>query len=175
MYWSDWGAKPRIEQASMDGTHRRVLVGEKLTWPNGLAIDFEMKRLYWADGGRKSIDYIDLEGKGKSVRVLNDLPHPFGLVVYQSKVYWTDWDTKSIHRADKDTGNNAIVVRSDINGLMDVRMFHRDRLIVANPCAKDNGGCSHLCLLTPKSIQAHGFACGCPTGLILEVKQTGHL
>lgn len=170
MYWSDWGAKPKIEQASMDGSNRQVLISEKLIWPNGLAIDFEMKRLYWADGGMKSIEYIDLEGKGKPVRVHSDLPHPFGLVIYQNKVYWTDWDTKSIHRANKDTGSNSVVVRSEISGLMDVRMFHRNRTVVPNPCGKDNGKCSHLCLLTPKSIQPQRYSCVCPTGLILEVR-----
>ncbi|XP_057339839.1 low-density lipoprotein receptor-related protein 4-like isoform X2 [Microplitis mediator] len=168
MYWSDWGAKPKIEQASMDGSNRQVLISEKLIWPNGLAIDFEMKRLYWADGGMKSIEYIDLEGKGKPVRVHSDLPHPFGLVIYQNKVYWTDWDTKSIHRANKDTGSNSVVVRSEISGLMDVRMFHRNRTVVPNPCGKDNGKCSHLCLLTSKSIQPQRYSCVCPTGLILE-------
>ncbi|CAD6208044.1 GSCOCG00010318001-RA-CDS [Cotesia congregata] len=168
MYWSDWGAKPKIEQAAMDGSNRKVLISEKLIWPNGLAIDFETKRLYWADGGMKSIEYIDLEGKVKPVRVHSDLPHPFGLVIYQNKVYWTDWDTKSIHRANKDTGSNSVVVRSDISGLMDVRMFHRNRSVVANPCGKDNGKCSHLCLLTPKSVSSSRYSCVCPTGLVLE-------
>lgn len=176
MYWSDWGGKPKIERAAMNGELREVFINEKLTWPNGLAIDFETKRLYWADGGRKSIEYIDLERKGKPVRILSDLPHPFGLVIYQNKVYWTDWETKSIHRADKETGNNSIVVRSDIGGLMDVRMFHRNRSNIQNPCAKDNGNCSHLCLLAPtmvhtawKDTKFRNHRCACPTGLTLEV------
>ncbi|KAK0093543.1 hypothetical protein PV326_013307, partial [Microctonus aethiopoides] len=175
MYWSDWGGKPKIERAAMNGELREIFINEKLTWPNGLAIDFETKRLYWADGGRKSIEYIDLERKGKSVRILSDLPHPFGLVIYQNKVYWTDWETKSIHRADKETGNNSIVVRSDIGGLMDVRMFHRNRSNIQNPCAKDNGNCSHLCLLAPtmvhtawKDTKFRNHRCACPTGLTLE-------
>lgn len=31
-----------------------------------------------------------------------------------------------------------------------------------NPCAENNGGCSHLCLHTPQ-----GVRCGCPNGLEL--------
>lgn len=31
-----------------------------------------------------------------------------------------------------------------------------------NPCAEDNGGCSHLCLYKPQGVQ-----CGCPIGLEL--------
>ena len=36
-------------------------------------------------------------------------------------------------------------------------------IIVINPCQKNNGGCSHLCLLKP-----NGFACACPTGIALK-------
>jgi len=26
MYWTDWGATPKIEMAYMDGTHRHVII-----------------------------------------------------------------------------------------------------------------------------------------------------
>lgn len=66
MYWSDWGEKPKIERAGMDGSDRRDLISTNLTWPNGLAIDFEEKRLYWADGGTSKIEYSDLDGKHRT-------------------------------------------------------------------------------------------------------------
>lgn len=69
MYWSDWGEKQKIERASMDGSDRKVLVSKNLTWPNGLAIDFEKSRIYWADGGTKKIEYSDLNGKGRTVLI----------------------------------------------------------------------------------------------------------
>lgn len=65
MFWSDWGVKPKIERASMDGSHRKTLISQKLGWPNGLAIDFEKKRLYWADGSTHKIEYCDFEGNGR--------------------------------------------------------------------------------------------------------------
>ena len=34
-------------------------------------------------------------------------------------------------------------------------------LVVANPCAANNGGCSHLCLLSATSLA--GYSCACPT------------
>ena len=34
----------------------------------------------------------------------------------------------------------------------------------SNPCAVDNGGCSHLCLLSSDS----GYSCACPTGHLLN-------
>ena len=35
----------------MDGdpNTRQVIVSEGLAWPNGLAIDYSLKRIYWAD------------------------------------------------------------------------------------------------------------------------------
>ncbi|XP_014224711.1 low-density lipoprotein receptor-related protein 4-like isoform X3 [Trichogramma pretiosum] len=166
MYWSDWGKNPKIEVAAMDGSNRRSFITTNLTWPNGLAIDFEKKRLYWADGGTSKIEYSDLDGKHRTTIISEpNTKHPFGLVIHRNKIYWTDWDTKSIHRADKDTGNNVTAVRSDITGLMDVRVFHRNRQIVNNPCGRNNGDCSHLCLLNPTQKR---YKCACPTGLILN-------
>ncbi len=42
MYWVDSGSTARIEVARMDdGGGRTELVNQDLTWPNGLAIDFQ--------------------------------------------------------------------------------------------------------------------------------------
>jgi hypothetical protein len=41
----------------------------------------------------------------------SDLPHPFGLAVFGDKIYWTDWNTSSIHMADKQTGKNKTILR----------------------------------------------------------------
>ena len=38
MYWSDWGENPRIERAWMDGTHREIIIQEKIGWPNGIGL-----------------------------------------------------------------------------------------------------------------------------------------
>ena len=41
----------------------------------------------------------------------SELPHPFGLTVFGDKIYWTDWETSSIHMADKKTGRNRSILR----------------------------------------------------------------
>lgn len=71
MYWCDWGEHPKIERAGMDGSDRRVLISQNITWPNGLAIDFLKHRLYWADGGTGRIEYSDLDGKNR-VTLISD-------------------------------------------------------------------------------------------------------
>jgi len=53
--------------------------------------------------------------------------HPYGLTLLDSYIYWTDWQTRSIHRADKDTGANVILVRANLPGLMDIQAVDRAR------------------------------------------------
>jgi len=67
MYWTDWGANPKIERAGMDASNRLVIISSNLTWPNGLAIDYESQRLYWADAGMKTIEYASLDGSNRKV------------------------------------------------------------------------------------------------------------
>lgn len=51
MFWTDWGESPKIEKAGMDGNEetRSVIVEDNIHWPNGLTLDYEDQKLYWAD------------------------------------------------------------------------------------------------------------------------------
>ena len=49
MYWTDWGEVPKIERAGMDGSDRFVIINTEIYWPNGLTLDYEERKLYWAD------------------------------------------------------------------------------------------------------------------------------
>lgn len=73
MFWSDWGQNPRIERAFMDGTVRSVIVSTKLYWPNGLALDYTTKRVYFADAYLKYIDYCDYDGKNRHQVIASDM------------------------------------------------------------------------------------------------------
>ena len=53
MYWTDWGAVPRIERAGLDGTQRQTIVDTQLQWPNGLTLDLERRRIFWLDTRRR--------------------------------------------------------------------------------------------------------------------------
>ncbi|CAI5763731.1 low-density lipoprotein receptor-related protein 4 isoform X1 [Podarcis lilfordi] len=165
MYWTDWGANPKIERAGMDASDRLVIISSNLTWPNGLAIDYESHRLYWADAGMKTIEYAGLDGSNRKVLIGSNLPHPFGLTLYGARLYWTDWQAKSIQSADKRTGQNRETLQDNLENLMDIHVFHRHRPSVHTACTVNNGGCSHLCLLAPLP---KGYSCTCPTGINLQ-------
>lgn len=61
------------------------------------------------------------------ILIASDLPHPFGLTLHEDRVYWTDWETRSIESADKHDGSGRVTVRPNLEDLMDIHMFHRTR------------------------------------------------
>jgi hypothetical protein len=85
-----------------------------------LAIDRPANRLYWNDNERKTIESSELDGTGRHV-IVNEVPQPYGLVVVGTHLYWTDWQTEALHRADKESGAERIVIRDRLVGLMNIR------------------------------------------------------
>lgn len=163
MFWCDWGDKPQIESAGMDGSNRRLLVSSHIIWPNGLAIDYGSDRLYFVDSGTKTLESINFDGTARRTIIDEGLQHPFGIDVYDQKVYWTDWKTFSIESANKQNGKGRQALITNITDLMDIRIFHRDRKTISTLCSISNGDCSHMCLLNPG-----GYTCACPIGVKLS-------
>lgn len=63
MYWSDWGERPHIGRAGMDGADPQVIITSSLGWPNALSISHESRELYFADAKEDYIAVADLDGK----------------------------------------------------------------------------------------------------------------
>jgi len=158
MYWSDWGKHPRIERAWMDGRSRSIIIDTGLVWPNGIAIDVERQKLYWCDAKKDRIETSNVDGTGR-VPVLDEMvPHPFGFSLLGEHLYWTDWQDRSIERADKYNGKKRQVLVSHLDDLMGVKaVLASPNPNVTNACATK--ACSHLCLITPA-----GALCACPNG-----------
>ena len=115
MYWSDWGEPAMIERASMDGSGRVVLHNTGLTWPNGLAIDYQLQRLYWADAFTDRIEYSSVNGTGREIllTVASGLHHPYAITLGGDQVYWTDWANFTIFTAHKQAAISPISVYSN--------------------------------------------------------------
>lgn len=56
MYWTDWGEVPKIERADLDGMERVVMANTSLGWPNGLALDYDERKIYWGDAKTDKIE-----------------------------------------------------------------------------------------------------------------------
>ncbi|XP_020857184.1 low-density lipoprotein receptor-related protein 6 isoform X1 [Phascolarctos cinereus] len=165
MYWTDWGEVPKIERAGMDGSSRYIIINTDIYWPNGLTLDYEEEKLYWADAKLNFIHKSNLDGTNRQAVVRGSLPHPFALTLFEDTLYWTDWNTHSILACNKYTGEGLREVHSNIFSPMDIHAFSQQRQPNAtNPCGVDNGGCSHLCLMSPVK---PFYQCACPTGVKL--------
>ncbi len=57
----------------------------------------------------------------------SQLPHPFGLTLHEDRIYWTDWQSKSIQSANKLTGLDRRTLAENLENLMDIHMFHHHR------------------------------------------------
>uniref|UniRef100_A0A224X518 Putative nidogen n=1 Tax=Panstrongylus lignarius TaxID=156445 RepID=A0A224X518_9HEMI len=167
MFWTDWGEVPKIERAGMNGDPqtRRVIVTNKIFWPNGLTADYKLKRLYWLDGRLRFIDVMDYDGRNRRTITEKDIFYPFSLALFDDKLYWTDWETWSVHSVDRDTGSSKELIHTSNSVPVDIRVWDSSRQPYnQSDCRINNGNCSHLCLLSP---YPPGYTCACPTGIKL--------
>lgn len=168
MFWTDWGETPKIERASMDGDPRtrRTIVSHNIFWPNGLTVDYDSRKIYWLDARLHFIDEMDYDGRNRKTVTKKGVIYPFALTFFKDKLYWTDWETWSIHMLDRSSGSDAKeLIHCHDNIPIDIRVMDPSRQVYKQtPCRLNNGGCSHLCLL---SSEPPGYTCACPTGVKL--------
>uniref|UniRef100_A0A8U8BUY5 Low-density lipoprotein receptor-related protein 2 n=1 Tax=Geospiza parvula TaxID=87175 RepID=A0A8U8BUY5_GEOPR len=159
MYWTDWSSNAKIERATLGGNFRTPIVSTNLVWPNGLTLDYEEQQLYWADANLYKIERCTLTGTNREVIVSTAL-HPFAMTVFDQHIYWTDWNTRSIYRANKYDGSDQIVMIMNLpQRPMDIHVWAKSKQQQCmNPCNQFNGGCSHICAPGPA-----GAECQCPS------------
>ncbi|OQV14980.1 Low-density lipoprotein receptor-related protein 2 [Hypsibius exemplaris] len=166
LFWTEWGERPRIERASLDGTARKSIITVKIFWPNGLAIDLPNKRLYFADSKLDFIDFCNYDGSGRTQVLASALAlhHPHAMAVFEDSMYWTDRQINRVNRADKFKGSNSSVMTYKIAQPLGILVYHAvTQPDEKNPC--ENSGCSHMCLLSANATAS--FTCVCPSGFIL--------
>ncbi|TNN64423.1 Low-density lipoprotein receptor-related protein 2 [Liparis tanakae] len=159
MYWTDWGTHAKIERATLGGNFRIEIVNSSLVWPNGLTLDYEEERLYWADASLQKIERCSLTGSNREV-IVSTAIYPFAMTMFGQFIYWTDWNTRSIYRASKHDGSDQRVMIQNLPSRpMDVHVLaSRKQQQCDSPCQQFNGGCSHICTPGP-----NGAECQCPS------------
>ncbi|XP_077999980.1 von Willebrand factor D and EGF domain-containing protein-like [Glandiceps talaboti] len=118
MYWTDWGSSPKIEKSNLDGSGRQTLVTSGLVRPSGLALDKPDKKLYWCDAITDNIEVYNLRTGIRQILVYRPLAYFFGVAIVDDYIYWTDWNSYRIGRADKNTGANQDEVGQPISGIL---------------------------------------------------------
>ncbi|XP_031233959.1 low-density lipoprotein receptor-related protein 8 isoform X7 [Mastomys coucha] len=169
MYWSDWGFQAKIEKAGLNGADRQTLVSDNIEWPNGITLDLLSQRLYWVDSKLHQLSSIDFSGGNRKMLISSPdfLSHPFGVAVFEDKVFWTDLENEAIFSANRLNGLEIAILAENLNNPHDIVIFHElKQPKAADACelsAQPNGGCEYLCLPAPQ-ISSHSpkYTCACP-------------
>lgn len=133
---------------------------------NGLTLDHVSRRLYWADLFTPAIDSFDLVTKKRKPIITQKIGYPFSITQHQEYIYWADWNSGDIERADKITGGNRTKIHDKLASVTDLLLCHKSRQPGWNTCANNNGNCSDLCIALPGSENeglSKSHICACPT------------
>jgi len=90
---------------------------------------FEFRSIYWADARSDSIHTCDYDGNQHHEVISNQefLSHPFAMSLFENYVYWTDWRTNSVVRANKWTGGDLMVIQVGLMQLLTSLLFYDNR------------------------------------------------
>uniref|UniRef100_A0A3Q3MKS2 Low-density lipoprotein receptor-related protein 2 n=1 Tax=Mastacembelus armatus TaxID=205130 RepID=A0A3Q3MKS2_9TELE len=160
LYWTDWGDSAYIGRAGMDGSNVSAIITTKLVWPSALTIDYTTNKIFFADSHLNFLDFADMDGQNRHRAIAGALPHVFAVSLFEDWVYWTDWNTYTVEKAHKYTGEQRTVMGNNTHRPYDIHVYHPYRQPRSeNPCSSHYLTCSHLCLIGPGGQQA---SCKCP-------------
>lgn len=70
-----------------------------------------------------NLRFINADGTGRHT-VMEGVPHPFAIALFEDWMYWSDWNHMTIERAHKYTGDNHSVLVNVTHRPMDVHIYH---------------------------------------------------
>ena len=111
VYWTNWNRRhPAIQRAYYSGYKKTDLITENIHMPNGLALDLDRRKLYWADARLDKIEVCNLDGSDCLVLVKSLAEHPFDLAVYSEFLFFTDWVLQAVVRINKISGLSSALL-----------------------------------------------------------------
>lgn len=153
IYWTE-RSSDTIKRAAMDGSDIQIIISNA-NHPTSLTIDSDTRRIYWSTELEPTgIESADWDGKRRTTLKLDGGDAeisfmPQSLTLHQDNIYWADWNSGDIERANKITGNNRTLMYKNLGDVSSLLVFHNNKQSGSNPCRINNGGCSHLCLALP--------------------------
>uniref|UniRef100_A0A2A4IWI0 Protein cueball n=1 Tax=Heliothis virescens TaxID=7102 RepID=A0A2A4IWI0_HELVI len=106
VYWTNTNsAKPAIEKAKFDGSHREVVIDQNIHEPHRLVIDPQIKKMFWIDirhneQFKYGIKYADLEGNNND-ELLHGTNQPSALTVSKDSIYFIENQQNAVWRDSK--------------------------------------------------------------------------
>lgn len=106
----------------MNGANLTKLIDEKVVWPNGITIDYITKEIFWVDASLDVIEYASINGQNRKILPQAQVSHPFAVTVFENHLFWTDWLTKAVHKADKWSGKRHKLIKNTTSKPMDIQV-----------------------------------------------------
>ena len=139
IYWTDVYTG-KMHKAPYNGSNSEIVSQtlEDITGaPEGLAIDWVSRNIYWTDSRKKTLEVSNMDGSLHKVLINDNLVNPRGIAVnpgryqvgilenvfviyiflyFSGKLYWSDWDRKGakIETANLDGKMRSVLVSKDL-------------------------------------------------------------
>ncbi|XP_078048214.1 nidogen isoform X5 [Augochlora pura] len=105
----------RIIELSYNGSAETFL--PKVSSPEGVAVDWVSRNIFWTDSGNATVEVANLETKKRKVLVSDGLVNPRGIAVhpFRGKIFWSDWNRAApkLEWANEDGTGRAIFLQGD--------------------------------------------------------------
>ncbi|XP_041357681.1 very low-density lipoprotein receptor-like [Gigantopelta aegis] len=174
LFWTDVAVE-QVLKANLDNISDVKVVADNKTvqTPDGLAVDWIYKHIYWTDTGLDRIQVSTMDGSMRKTLVDTDLDEPRAIVVdpQNGYMYWTDWGNKAkIEKCGMNGQGRVSIIEADDNthdivwpnGLtidyVDQRLYWIDAKLHKISSINLNGGdmkvvlCSHVHLNHPFAV-----------------------
>ncbi|XP_078268559.1 pro-epidermal growth factor [Rhinoraja longicauda] len=172
IFWASEGSVPSLHRANLNATIAISIV-KAWTKVKTLTLDLVDKRLFWVQSDTEnissSIRSCDYTG-GSAQIIKHSIRHwPFGISLFDEHVYYSDWKTGTIRRANKFTGEDLVVINPRRSFLppADLKVVHPSRQPTSetDPQLSENETGS----VCKKSF--NGKCCKCKDGYVLSDDQ----
>ena len=115
LFFANWGAQPKLERASLDGTNRSRLVSHKIVYPRGISLDFANEHVYWTDSYLNHVQRINYDGKNRiTVAEGSFIDNVLELSVFGKWLYLTEGTKNHILRIEKHNETRVEVIKEDV-------------------------------------------------------------
>ena len=141
-----------IKTAGMDGSNKSTIFTGS-DYPEGIAIDFKMSKIYWAATVTAKIQSSNLDGSDR--RTIAQLSHearPVGIALFGGTMFWGDSGNMKLESWSK-VGNKLQTLHNDTNRIGHLAVASDLELPKTRINHCEGHKCSEVCVLTPTSFK----------------------
>ncbi|GAB6025426.1 hypothetical protein CHUAL_011172 [Chamberlinius hualienensis] len=119
VYWTDVAGRS-IKKANYDGSNAGVFIDNDVESPEGLAVDWVSRNLYWTDSLKDTIEVarLDVPSRDRKVIIDKGLVNPRGIAVYPTRgmLFWSDWNREGpkLESASMDGSGRTTLISTNI-------------------------------------------------------------